>query len=86
MSHSRKPLSRRTFLRGAGGVALALPILDAMMPRSARAQMAASPRRIMFVFQANGDQVAFTRMFDDVRAFFGAFTAEALEQSSFLAR
>ncbi|MDB4980272.1 MAG: hypothetical protein JWM82_1024 [Myxococcales bacterium] len=53
-----KRLSRRTFLRGAGGVALALPLLDAMMPRSARAQMAASPRRIMFVFQANGDQIA----------------------------
>ncbi len=33
---------------------------------------------------ASGDQVAFTAMFDDVRAFFGDFTAEALEQSSFL--
>ena len=33
---------------------------------------------------ATGDQEAFSRMFDDVREFFGAFTAEALEQSSFL--
>lgn len=33
---------------------------------------------------ARGDQVAFSRLFDDVRQFFGDFTAEALEQSSFL--
>ncbi len=33
---------------------------------------------------ASGDQVAFTALFDDVRTFFGDFTAEALEQSSFL--
>ena len=33
---------------------------------------------------AAGDQLAFTRMFEDGRAFFGDFTAEALEQSSFL--
>ena len=33
---------------------------------------------------ARGDQVAFSHLFDDVRAFFGDFTAEALEQSSFL--
>jgi hypothetical protein len=51
-------LSRRTFLRGAGGVALALPMLDAMAPRAARGAAAAPPRRIMFVFQANGDQIA----------------------------
>ncbi len=33
---------------------------------------------------ANGDQATFTKLFEDVRAFFGDFTAEALEQSSFL--
>lgn len=33
---------------------------------------------------ARGDQAAFSRLFDDVRTFFGDFTAEALEQSSFL--
>jgi chorismate mutase/prephenate dehydrogenase len=33
---------------------------------------------------ASGDQSAFTALFADVRNFFGDFTAEALEQSSFL--
>jgi chorismate mutase / prephenate dehydrogenase len=33
---------------------------------------------------ARGDQAAFSALFDDVRGFFGAFTAEAVEQSSFL--
>ncbi|QJR35276.1 bifunctional chorismate mutase/prephenate dehydrogenase [Gemmatimonas groenlandica] len=33
---------------------------------------------------ARGDQAAFSRLFEDVRLFFGDFTAEALEQSSFL--
>lgn len=33
---------------------------------------------------ATGDQAAFTRLFDEVRDFFGDFTAEALTQSSFL--
>ncbi|AMW04774.1 bifunctional chorismate mutase/prephenate dehydrogenase [Gemmatimonas phototrophica] len=33
---------------------------------------------------AGGDQAAFTRLFEEVRAFFGDFTAEALVQSSFL--
>ncbi|MDQ2645234.1 MAG: DUF1552 domain-containing protein [Myxococcota bacterium] len=49
-------LSRRAMLRGAGGVALGLPLLDAMQPRAARAQASSAPRRILFVFQANGDQ------------------------------
>lgn len=40
-----KPLSRRTFLRGAG-VALGLPLLDAMAPAAAPT---AVPRRAMFV-------------------------------------
>ena len=33
---------------------------------------------------ASGDQAAFSALFDDVRGFFGAFTDEAVEQSSFL--
>ena len=33
---------------------------------------------------ADGDQSAFSALFQDVRAFFGDFTAEALEQSSYL--
>ena len=43
MSLKAKRFSRRTFLRGSGGVALALPFLDSM----AMAQSAASPRRIV---------------------------------------
>ena len=33
---------------------------------------------------ANGDQAAFTALFENVRAFFGAFADEAVEQSGFL--
>ncbi len=33
---------------------------------------------------ARGDQAAFSQLFDEVRTFFGDFTTEALEQSSFL--
>ena len=33
---------------------------------------------------AEGNQAEFDAMFAEVRAFFGGFTAEALEQSSFL--
>ena len=51
---TKKTLHRRTFLRGAGA-ALALPMLDAMMPACARA--AASPaavRRLGFVYLPMG--------------------------------
>lgn len=55
----KKKLDRRTFLRGAGGVALGLPLLEAMLPaRQARAQTMTAPRRVVFSFQANGDQIA----------------------------
>src|SRR2546423_1610126 len=51
MNLSKKSLPRRTFLRGAG-VALALPLLDAMVP--AVTALAATPavpvRRLGFVF------------------------------------
>jgi hypothetical protein len=39
---TRRPISRRRFLRGTG-VALSLPFLDAMLPTFARAQTASSP-------------------------------------------
>lgn len=51
-SVTSKPLSRRTLLRGAGGIALALPFLDAMSPRAAHAQTA--PKRLVVFFSANG--------------------------------
>ena len=44
--------------------------------RSAATELAAVIER--------GDQAAFDQLFDEVRAFFGAFTTEALEQSSYL--
>ena len=47
-------MSRRTVLRGMG-TAMALPLLDAMMPRSARAAAASKPPvRMAFLFTANG--------------------------------
>lgn len=45
-------LNRRTVLRGAGGVAIALPWLEAMAPRLASA--APAPRRFAVVFFSNG--------------------------------
>jgi hypothetical protein len=71
-----KRLSRRTLLRGAAGVALGLPLLDAMRPRAARAQAAMTPRRILFAFQANGDEIAtrFTTV-GETNFVFGEFLA-----------
>ena len=51
-----KRLSRRTLLRGAAGVGIGLPLLEAMLPRAASGATSTAPRRIIFVFQANGDQ------------------------------
>lgn len=50
-SISRKPLSRRAVLRG-GGFTLALPMLEAMAPRRARATPA--PKRFITFFHENG--------------------------------
>src|ERR1044071_4345609 len=47
-----KPLSRRVLLRGAG-VAMALPLLEAMIPRQAHAQ-SAQVRRFIAFFYPNG--------------------------------
>ncbi len=40
---TRQPMSRRHFLRGAGGIALALPLLDVMRPVWSRAAETSSP-------------------------------------------
>jgi hypothetical protein len=58
MAAKFKPLSRRTFLRGAG-VALGLPLLEAMLPlrsgaRAAAAQGAAAPVRAAYLYFPNG--------------------------------
>jgi hypothetical protein len=47
---SRFRLSRRTLLRGLGGVALGLPALEIMAPARARAQSAALPRRFVLLY------------------------------------
>jgi hypothetical protein len=47
-------LHRRSLLRGAAGLAVALPFLDAMLPRNARAQAAMPPLRFGVMFSANG--------------------------------
>lgn len=52
--HTRKPLSRRTWLRG-GGAFLGLPLLDAMLPRKVSAATeGATPRRAAFLYIPNG--------------------------------
>ncbi|MHC5018557.1 MAG: DUF1552 domain-containing protein [Planctomycetota bacterium] len=48
-----RPISRRTFLRGAG-VALALPWLEAMRPAAAAAAAGGAPKRLCFLFVPNG--------------------------------
>jgi hypothetical protein len=52
---TRKHLSRRTFLRGAGAV-IGLPLLDAMVPALGWSQntAAARPTRLCFVYVPNG--------------------------------
>ncbi|HEY5927561.1 MAG TPA: DUF1552 domain-containing protein [Kofleriaceae bacterium] len=45
----KKPLSRRTFLRGAGGAMVALPFLEAMLPKLLFAH-AATPKRFVVSF------------------------------------
>jgi len=52
-SFPQAPLSRRAFLRGTG-VALALPFLDAMWPRSARADQPLTPKRMVAVCTSLG--------------------------------
>lgn len=41
------PISRRLFLRGAGGSCLSLPLLTSLLPKEARAQASASPKRFI---------------------------------------
>lgn len=51
---TQKALPRRTFLRGLGGVGIALPFLDAMVPAMANAAAAKAPVRMGFVYVPNG--------------------------------
>ncbi|HXI58881.1 MAG TPA: DUF1552 domain-containing protein [Polyangia bacterium] len=49
-----RSLSRRTFLRGAGGVTIALPFLDEMRTRSVWAAPAPAPARAFNIFLGGG--------------------------------
>ncbi len=52
---STKPITRRNFLGGAGGLAVGLPLLGSLMSRKAEAQMAATPiKRFITYFNPNG--------------------------------
>lgn len=50
---SRKHLSRRTFLHGAAGLGVGLPLLDAMVPAMAQSS-AQTPMRFGFVYTPHG--------------------------------
>lgn len=55
MNVKRKPLNRRSFLRGAGGALVALPPLAAMLrPGQSVAQASEVPTRAVFFFTPNG--------------------------------
>ncbi len=63
-----KRISRRTFLAGAGGLAVSLPMLEAMIPRSAKAQT--GPMRYVIAVQGISQPTANGRndgMFDPLR-------------------
>jgi hypothetical protein len=51
---SMSPVSRRRFLYGFGGVALGLPFLETLAPRSAQAQEAQAIKRFGVFFACNG--------------------------------
>ena len=50
----KKHLSRRTFLRGAAGVGIGLPLLDAMIPAALAQPSNAVPTRYGFVYTPHG--------------------------------
>jgi len=54
LERGRRGLSRRQFLRGLGGVTLALPFLESLAPREALAQEAQRPHYSVFMRQGNG--------------------------------
>lgn len=53
----RQPLARRTLLRGLG-TTLALPLLEAMLPSSAMADVANRPKRLQVFYTPNGMTMA----------------------------
>src|SRR6266404_5610506 len=53
-SWARQGMSRRAVLRGAAGAALALPLLNDLSARQARAASASFPKRLFVYFTPNG--------------------------------
>ncbi|MEM6996639.1 MAG: DUF1552 domain-containing protein [Myxococcota bacterium] len=49
--------SRRMFLKSVGGAALCLPVLPSLLPRSARADAASGPRRLIALMSQSGQFV-----------------------------
>ena len=49
-------ISRRLFLRGAGGAALALPFMQSLLPKTAGAQATTAPKRFI-VFKTFSTQL-----------------------------
>src|SRR4051794_26010253 len=50
MAPTKAQLTRRAFLGGGAAVAIGLPFLESLVPRAARAQAAASPKRVLFYY------------------------------------
>src|SRR5262249_32747918 len=50
----RSPMKRRTLLRGLGGLAIGLPLLDAMRGSPARAEPPEHPKRFIVAYTPNG--------------------------------
>jgi hypothetical protein len=46
-------LTRRHMIGGLGGLALGLPLLPSLLPRSARAQSLSGPKRLLFIYTHN---------------------------------
>lgn len=68
MLNSFRP-SRRRFLRGAGGLTLGLPLLDAFAPRAARGAAPAKPVFGVIVVEMNGVQQGDMGNMNEPRAF-----------------
>ena len=75
----RRPLDRRTFLRGAGSVAIALPFLEEMRPRRARADVVEAPARLVTIsfglgIPAQQVELGFEGPLEPLRPFAGKLT------------
>src|SRR5690349_14921615 len=77
---AQRQLSRRTALKGMG-VSIALPFLEAMLPRSASAAATADgfPRRLVFVYFPNGAMMRFWKPEGEGRDFRLGRTLSAFE-------